>query len=74
MSALIIIWENTDGCAEQCICAIALYLMSFFSQRHSTIFDLGINTPGHGKEVVDGLNDTEKRFMYQLMSTVQLPG
>ena len=29
---------------------------------------------GHGKEVVDGLNAIDKRYMYQLMSTVQLPG
>ena len=29
-STLITIWENTDGCAEQYICASALYLMSVF--------------------------------------------
>ena len=74
MSNLSIIWENTDGCAEQYICAISLYLMSFLSQRHSIIFDWGISAPIHGKEVVDGLNSIDKWYMYQLMSTVQLPG
>ena len=29
---------------------------------------------GHGKEFVDGLNDVDKRYIYQLMSKVQLPG
>ena len=36
--------------------------------------DQGISAPGHGKEVVDGLNAVEKRYIYQLMSKVQLPG
>ena len=70
MSALSKIWENTDGCAEQYICAIALYPMSVLSQHHSIIFYQGISAPGHGKEVVDGLNSIDKRYMYQLMSTV----
>ena len=68
------IWENTYGCAEQYRCATALYLMSVLSQRHSIIFDRGISAPVQGKEVVDGLNSIDKRYMYQLMSTVQLPG
>ena len=74
MSALSTIWENTNGCTEQYICATALYLMSVLSQRHSIIFDQVISAPGHGKELIDDLNATEKRYMYQFMSTVQLPG
>ena len=34
----------------------------------------GISAPGHGKEVVDGLNSVHKRYIYQFMSKVQLPG
>ena len=56
MSTLSTIWENTDGCAEQYRCATTLYLMSVLSQRHPIIFDWGISAPGHGREVVDGLN------------------
>ena len=48
--------------------------MSVLSQRHSIIFYWGISAPGHGKEVVGGLNTIGKRYMYQLISTVQLPG
>ena len=40
--------------------------MSVLSQRHSIIFDRGISAPGHGKEVVDGINSIDKRCMYQL--------
>ena len=47
--------------------------MSVMSQCYSIITDWGISAPGHGKEVVDGLNDVDKRYIYQLMSTVQLP-
>ena len=44
------------------------------SQCYSIIIDQGISAPGHGKEVVDGINAVDKRYIYQLMSTVQLPG
>ena len=68
------IWENTDGCSEQYICASVLYLMSVILQCYSVIIDQGIIAPGHGKEVVDGLNDIDKRHIYKLIYNVQLPG
>ena len=74
MPTLSTIWENTDGCAEKYRCASALYFLSVLSQRHSNITDRGISTPGHGKEVVDGINVIGKHFMYEIMSNVQLPG
>ena len=61
---------KTDGCAEQYRCASALYLMSVMSQCYSIIIDRGIGTPGHGKEVTDGIHAVDKRYIYQLMSTV----
>ena len=48
--------------------------MSVMSQCYSIIIDQGISAPSHGKEVVDVLNDVDKRYIYQLMSSVQLPG
>ena len=71
-TSLSTIWENTDGCAEQYRYASALYLMSVISQTYSLIIDQRISAPGHGKEVVDGLNTVDKRYIYQLMSHVQL--
>ena len=47
--------------------------MLVLSQRQSIIIDRGISAPRHGKEVVDGINDIYKRYMYQLMSNVQVP-
>ena len=44
------------------------------SQCYFIIIDQGISAPSHDKEVVDELNDVDKRYIYQLMSTVQLPG
>ena len=44
------------------------------SQCYSVTIDRGIIAPVHGKEVVDGLNDLDKCYIYQLMSTVNLPG
>ena len=38
------------------------------------IIDNGISAPGNGIDFVDGLNDTYKRFIFQLEATVQLPG
>ena len=68
------IWENTDGYAGQYICASALDLMSVMSQCYSVIIDLDISAPEHGKEFVDGINAIYKCCIYQLMSTVKLPG
>ena len=48
--------------------------MSVMSQAYSIIIDWGISAPGNGKEVVDELNAVDKRYIYQLMSKVKLPG
>ena len=34
--------------------------MSVMSQTYSIIIDRGISAPGHGEEVVDGLNAVDK--------------
>ena len=73
-STLSTIWGNTYVCAEIYICASVLYIMSFLSQIQSIIIDRVISAPGHDKEVVYALNSIDKRYMYQLMSNVQLLG
>ena len=70
MSESSTIWENTDRCEEQYICASALYLMSVMLQCYSVIIDSGISAPMHGKEVVDGVNYIHKPYIYQFMSNV----
>ena len=44
------------------------------SQAFSVIIYRGISAPGYGREVGDGINDIDKRFILQPISTVQLPG
>ena len=44
------------------------------SQCYYIIIDQGMSEPGHGKEVVYGLNAVDKWYIYQLMSNVQLIG
>ena len=44
------------------------------SQYYSVIIFHGISSPGHGKELVYGLNSIDKRYIYQLMPNVQLTG
>ena len=48
--------------------------MLFFSQCYSIIIDQGIIEPGHGKEMFDGLNVIDKRYIYKWMYNVQHPG
>ena len=69
-STLSTIWENTDGCSEKYICASTLYLMSVMSQCYSIIIDRGISSPGHGKDVSNGISAIGKRYIYQSMSNV----
>ena len=38
------------------------------------IIDRGFSAPGHGRDVVDVLNATYKRFIFHLTATFQLPG
>ena len=48
--------------------------MSVITHCYSIIINRGIGALGHGKEVVDGLNDVDNQYIYQLISTVQFTG
>ena len=68
------ILENTYGCADQYRFEIALHLLSILSPLFNIIIDRGISDPGHGNEVVDGLNSIDKRPIFHLINTLQMPG
>ena len=51
-----------------------LWFIMVMPQFYSVIIDRIRSTPENGKEVVDRINDVDKRYTYQLMITVQLPG
>ena len=56
-------WYQTDGCANQYRCSIDYYMMSFLSKSYQIVIGEAVDTPGHGKDVVDGFNDVQKRYL-----------
>ena len=56
-------WDQTDGCAKQYRCSIDYYLMSYLSTSYQIVLDIAVDTPGHGKDVVDGFNAVQKRYL-----------
>ena len=44
------------------------------SHAYNIITDCGVGTPGYWREVVDGLNDTDKQCISMLTTTVKIPG
>ena len=61
------LWEETDGCAKQYRCATAMYLLSLISVRFNIVIDRAVEAPGHGKDIVDGLNATDKAVLFKAM-------
>ena len=45
------------------MCALAIYLIIVLSSSYGIIIYCAINAPGHGNNVVDGLNATGKRYL-----------
>ena len=56
-------WDQTDGRAKQYRCSIAYYLISYLSASYQIVLDRDVDTPGHGKDVVDGFNAVQKRYL-----------
>ena len=67
-------WVNKYGCTENYRFDTVLYLMPMLSQVFSVIIDHVISTLENYREFMDGLNTIDKRFLFELMLTVQLPG
>ena len=56
-------WDQIYGCAKQYRCSNAYYLMSYLSTSYQIVLDRDVDTPGHGKDVVDGFNAVQKRYL-----------
>ena len=63
VSIMSIVWTYTDGCAKQYMSALDIYLINVLSSSYVIIMDRPINKPGHGNNVVGGLNAAEKRYL-----------
>jgi hypothetical protein len=66
-------WDQTDGCGKQYRCSIAYYLMSVLSVKFQIVIDRAVDTPGHGKDVVDGFNAVQKRFLTTCLRKTSMP-
>ena len=56
-------WDQTDVCTKKQRFFIAYYLMSYLSTSYQIVLDRPVDIPGHGKDVVDGLNAFQKRYL-----------
>jgi hypothetical protein len=65
--------DHTDGCSKQYRSSTAMYLLSVTAVAYGITIDRAVGAPGHGKDKVDGLNATDKRFLKELMAQTQTP-
>jgi hypothetical protein len=66
--------DHSDGCSKQYQCGTAIYLLSVLSSQFGVTVDWMIGAPGHGKDAVDALNATTKKYIKQKMRMVNNPG
>ena len=57
------IFDHTDGFEKQYYCEYAIYLLSCLSLECYIIVDREVGSPGHGKYVVDDMNDRNKHML-----------
>ena len=58
---------NTDGASKQYRCANALCYLSLLSTKYNIKIERAIGAPGHGKDLVDGLNAVDKHYLKKMM-------
>ena len=63
VSGMSIVWEDTDGCANQYRFYLFIYLMTVLLSSYAIIMDHEINAPYHVNNVVDGLNANDKHYL-----------
>ena len=66
-TTVITIWEETYDWSEHYISATSLYLLSILNFDFQIVIDQGIGTPGHVKNVIDGLNSLDKKFLMSII-------
>ena len=70
---------NSDGCAAQYRCSTAFFFLTSLAISHGIAIDRAISCPGHGKDIVDGINGTTKTELSfasanQLKTAAELDG
>jgi len=67
------IWESTDGCSKQYRCGSTLYFLSYISVSYKIIIDHMISAQGHGRDLVDGIKSSDKRYLKGKMCMIGAP-
>ena len=57
------VWKDTDGFSKQYRPDFSIYLMTVLSSSYCVIIDCKIIEPGHEKNVINGLNATDKHYL-----------
>eukprot|EP00957_Ditylum_brightwellii_P017118 1290604-Ditylum_brightwellii.AAC.1 len=65
--------EDTNGCSKQYRSASSLYLSSTTSMTYGIVIDYAVCAPEYGKDVVDGLNTVDKRYLRTAMLRNSIP-
>mgnify|MGYP000211327405 FL=1 len=65
------LYGNTDGSGTQYRCSNALYFLSLLAFNYSIIIDRAVGAPGHGKDLVDGLNAVDKQYLKIIMRSIK---
>ena len=66
-------WDQTYGCAKQYRCSIDYYLIYFLSKSYQIVLDRAFDTPVHGKDVVDGFNAYQKKYLATFLKMRSTP-
>ena len=66
------IWDDTDKYNKQYRCAKDLYLLSALETQFDITIDRMVDTPRHGKDVVDGINEQDKVYLRKEMITTDV--
>ena len=70
VSGILTVWEGTYGCSKKYRCALVVYLMTVLTDSYGIIMGHKINAPGHGNNVIDGLNSTDKHYLKEKMELI----
>ena len=66
-------WESTDGYSKQYRCGSALFFLCYISFKYKIIIDRMIGAPGHGKNLVDSINTSDKTYLKDKMCMIRTP-
>ncbi len=56
-------WDDTDGCMKQYCSGTAMFLLFVLAYEYDITIDQATGAPSHGKDIVHGLNATDKWFL-----------